>query len=262
MSPKPKTSVKPTHYPYTILSYEYLKNKELKIPSSNDVLEFLRIEALLRSKSLMELYEATFGSKPTKNDEAIVIEQGIIFGWGILKGEHHSLLLKAHPEFEDQITGQPYGRFGINDLQLSLLEQAPSGQGEVMNWIQDGMIDPNSPYLWLQIDSRSSPSPMCEKLKKMVRAKLNTYNLKQAALPKSSSTKTINLDPYTWIDYFRCYDLLHCDGKSYKEIAFEVYKDAPIQRKTDHVQKAVKRVSTLIQKAESNNWPPPSGFLK
>ena len=262
MSPRPKIASTPSPYPYKIPSIAYLKKKELKDSSSKNVLEFLRIEALLRSKDLIKLYRATFGAKPTKNGDAIVIEQGIIFGWGIRKGEHHVLLLKSYLELETQRTGQSQLKSGIHDLQIELLQESAAMHERVMEGIQERMSDSSSPFLWLEIDVRYTPTSICKKLKEMLKAKLDTYNahLKRGASPTHSSPKTTSLDPHTWIDYFQCYDIRHCEGKSksFGEIAIKVYGDSEKREVAEH---AYKRVCKLIEYAESNIWPPPSNFL-
>ena len=69
----------------------------------------------------------------------------------------------------------------------------------------------------------------------------------------------IKLDIHTWIDYFRCYDLRQCEGKTFGQIAAKVYGDST--KKYENAETAYKRVSKLIHYAESNNWPPPTNFL-
>ena len=63
----------------------------------------------------------------------------------------------------------------------------------------------------------------------------------------------------TWIDYFRCYDLRHCEAKTFGQIARKVYGDST--KFYEVAEKAFKRVSKLIHYAETKNWPPPPNFL-
>jgi len=261
MPQKPKTPVQPTGYPYPIAPIAYLKNKALKHPNTPAVLEFFRIEALLRSEKVIEKYKTLTAKKDMKESE--VAPQCGLPGDGAWYGVHHAYLLEKDPIMLANVGDQPNDQYGIHDLQVDLLEaHLLKGYGGSKWNLEYQMRQKDSPFLWVRLDSRHGPNTIWKKLEELLEKKRKQRSTESDTYPKAKPLQSPIQDIKAWIDYFRCYDLLHGDGKSYKEIAFEVYKDAPIQRKTDHVQKAVKRVSTLIQKAESNNWPPPSGFLK
>lgn len=256
MSKKPPNQIKRNSYPYHIPSIEHLKDKELKDPSSNDVWEFFRIEALLRSKGLIDLYQETFGPGAKKDYREIIKEYGILDRWEILKGSHHSLVLKFYRDVEEQVTGQPYLKWGIHDLQIDLLQESEANHQALMESLREQMKEKNSPFLWLEIDSRYPPTTILNKLKQMLKAKKEGYSPRLADSPPELLIKRLNL--ITWIDYFRCYDLRRCEQKTFGEIAMKVY-GAP--NKYEVAEHAYKRVIKLIEYAESNNWPPPPNFL-
>lgn len=256
MPPKPEPA-RPTHYPYQIRSIEYLKNKEIKDPSSNDVLEFYRIEALLRSKSLIDLHQETFGPGAKKDYREIIKNFGILDRWEILKGSHHSLVLKFYRDVEEQVTGQPYLKWGIHDLQIDLLQESEANHQALMESLREQIKEKNSPFLWLEIDSRYPPTTILNKLTQMLKAKKEGYSPRLADSPPELLMIKLNL--ITWIDYFRCYDLRRCEQKTFGQIAAKVYGDS--KRYYERAEKAYDRVVKLIRYAESNDWPPPSHFL-
>jgi len=261
MPRKPKTSAQPTGYPYRIKPIAYLKDKELKHPNTLGVIEFFKIEALLRSEWVMEKYRSLKAQKDMKEMD-VALQCGLP-GDGVWHGVHHVYLLKREPFMAAGFGEQPNDQFGIHDLQEDLVEGNPiKGFGGSMWKLEYQMRQKESPFLWVRLDSRHGPNTIWKRLKELLEKKHKQQSTEGDSYPQTSSLQSPIQDIKAWIDYFRCYDLLHCDGKSYKEIAFEVYKDAPIQRKTDHVQKAVNRVTKLIRYAESDQWPPPSGFLK
>jgi len=263
MPQKPKTPVQPTGYPYPIAPIAYLKDKVLKHPNTPAVLEFFRIEALLRSKKVIEKYKTLTAKKDMKESE--VARVCGLPGNGVWQGVHHAYLLENDPIMLANVGEQPNDQYGIHDLQddLFLVGNFPNVlSGSIMWELERQMRQKDSPFLWVRLDSRHGPNTIWKRLKKLLEKKQKPQSTESDSYPKALSLQSPIQDIKAWIDYFRCYDLRHCDGKSYKEIAFEVYKNAPIQRKTDHVQKAVDRVTTLIQYAESNNWPPHSGFLQ
>lgn len=247
-----ETSVEIIQYPYKIPSLEYLKNQELKDTSSADAWEFLRIEALLRSKSLRDLYVDTFGPEAKKNPMDILIEQGILDRWDILNGSHHVLVLQSHRSVEEQITGQPHLNWGIEDLQIALLQESEGNHQTLMEGLQEQMKDKNSPFLWLQIDTRYPINTVLEKLEKLIKAKQELHHT-----PINKRSKPYSVD--TWIDYFKCYDLRYCQGLPFGEIGEQVYGTKTKGREIP--TQACHRVQILIRHAESDDWPPPSGFL-
>jgi len=245
-------------------------------------LEFFRIEALLRSETIMNKYE----NDPTCEEECpLDFQYDVEFGWKILQGAHAILLLqddKPHAylaqgiwdlshwasEKEKEITqffedqkkqesplGDEWKRFGryvyLSNLLMGKLrkKENPEDRRE----------------LFLEIDLVNKPETIIKGLRPLIKKAhqdLIESRRRSGIYVNSRKKSPPTLQVKTWLDYFRCYDLRQCTEKSFSVIAKEVYNDTPIQRKTDQVQKAVKRVTTLIQNAESNNWPPSSGFLK
>ena len=263
MPRKPKTSAQPTGYPYRIKPIAYLKDKELKHPNTPGVIEFFKIEALLRSEWVMEKYRSLKAQKDMKEMD-VALQCGLP-GDGVWHGVHHVYLLKREPFMAAGFGEQPNDQFGIHDLKLHLFNANPTGVGfggSIMWNLEYQMRQKDSPYLWLRLDSRHGPNTIWKRLKELLEKKHKQQSTEGDSYPKPLPPQSPIQEIKAWIDYFRCYDLHHCERKSFQDIADDVYKDAPILRKANLAQKAVTRVTTLIQYAESNTWPPPSGFLK
>jgi len=258
MTSNPKTSVKSQAYPYKIPSIVYLKDEELKDPSSKDVLEFFGIEARLRSKKAMDDYQADLRSCGTKDKEAIWEEEWFYHKWNELLRSHHYLLLRSATENETVRDGHPYSPYGIHNLQITYLQDG--GLAEEIMWaFEKSLSNENSPYLWLRIDSRYPHTTICKTLKEILKDKKQEY-LDHTGKQETKPKKTLTLDPFTWIDYFQCYDLRHCEGKTFGKIAGIVYGDST-SKSYERAESACKRVSKLIRRIESQKWPPPPNFL-
>lgn len=261
MARKPKPAVTPPPYPYKIPSIEYLKGKDLISSSERGVWHFFYIEGLLRSEGFLNLYKATLGQDAEEASEQFKLETG----WDVedmLRGVHHVYLLRSDGHSDHETSGSLPSP-GVHDLQSHLLnygDEIELREAE-MDWINKEMLDSHSPYLWLRIDSRFPPTPIVNELKMMLQVKSKEYDedLKKSIPEGPPYGKYATFDPFTWIDYLRCYDLRHCEAKIYGQIAMKVYGDS--KKYYEVAEHGYKRVCKLIQSVESDDFPPPSNFL-
>lgn len=261
MSSKPKTPLTPSRYPYQIAPVEYLKGKDLISSSEGAVWHFLFIEVLLRTERFLKLYKATLGQDATEASEQIKLQTGY-YVEEMLRGVHHVYLLRSDEDSDDG-SSRPLYDCGVYDLQSSLLRygDAIEHRQAEMDWINKEMLDPHSPFLWWRIDSRFPPSPIVNQLRMMLQAKSKEYDedLKKSIPEDPPYAKYATFEPSTWIDYLRCYDLRHCEAKSFGQIAMKVYGDS--KKYYEGAEQAYKRMCKLIKHVESNDGPPPSNFL-
>jgi len=258
-----KPTVKAQPYPYEIPSIEYLKERDPKIIHPWLVQEFIRIEALLRSSKVMKLYTQTFAStkKGDLTTDTLYRDYSVIQGWEVLEGQHHPFRNeKTAPSHVEK--NQPYSHVGITDLKAKIRLSKTKPEEYDLFWceLQDEVLSGDYTNLVLEIDV-SYPIPnIIRALRKLI------------AEQKAQAKKTpdvwghfihfihfIKLNFQTWIDYFRCYDLRRCEGKTFGQIAGKVYGDAT--KKYENAETAYKRVSKLIHYTETNTWPPPANFL-
>jgi hypothetical protein len=130
---KSKVSRKSIAYPYSISEVICPPDHVIKKIDPWQALEFFRIEALLRSPAVHQLYrEAQRHGKTTssgvkKDDFFLFSLYGI--SWGILKGEHHLLLRPDPAPFRHPWVPLPANqpealtRAGITDVGASVKER-------------------------------------------------------------------------------------------------------------------------------------------
>lgn len=250
-------SVKPPPYPYEIPPIEYLKARNPKKLIPWMVQEFIRIEALLRSPKVMKLYTQTFGNtkKGDQTTDTLYRHYRVIQGWKVLKGHHHQLLCEKGPPSKGE-KDQPYSNMGITDLKTKL--RLSEEEGDVFWWeLQEEILSGDHTNVVLEIDISHPIPDIIRALRKMI-AEQKTQ-VKKIPDVWGHFINIINLDKNTWIDYFHCYDLRQCEGKTFGQIAGKVYGDAT--KKYENAETAYKRVNKLIHYAQTHAWPPPSNFL-
>lgn len=250
-----------------------------------DIQEFFRIEALLRSPNVMALYKtidpAAINSWTEDSlDVAYMIH--VSTRWRVLWGGHHWLVGRG-AGIVGELTGiVGEGGGGITNLKKEFeFNRANSGTGPKERWLKyfgDALRADNPTFLYLQINAKDPKQKLLMTIAKMIDQQKKEIKKMPVASEWFRSqhkenlkpgdrryyqwrkTKTvIKFDIQTWIDYFRCYDLRQCKGKTFGQIAGTVYGDS--KTKYDAAEKAVKRVRILIWYAETNNWPPPSNYL-
>jgi len=282
--PKPAKRPKPVKaqpYPYVIPSIEYLKEWDLKHLKPWDVQEFFRVEALLRSPKVAKLYKETYTPpKPKENrhlrTDSLFINYQVWPGWSVLKGKAHHYRFDVN-RLSEYAKFQPYHASGIYDLKVIpgvdyLNQDWPAGKmRNVALFLGDQILSEDPKLIHLTIDATYPTQKILSTLRKIIglqKEKIkNTPDaspwfqhryLKSGRLQFTKPKHVLKLDAKTWIDYFLCYDLRHCGAKTFGQIARKVYGDA---KKYEVAEHAYKRVCTLIQYAETKNWPPPPNFL-
>lgn len=232
-------------YPYDIPSIECPPEKILKKLNGWNVLEFLRIEALLRSPTVQTAFrKGYFNFRRELSDNFRVLP------WKVLEGEHHCLIQKTHL--------WPDG--GVIDVSALRKNLSAAAVIDAMSLHYD-----NPRFLHLQIDLTVPHKTLILALRLKLRDK------KQELIPDhmmrsaqheidritrrdpSQRTPTYKLE--VWIRYFNCYDLRETKGLSFGKIGLKVYKDSG-QKAYDRAESACQRVSQLIRFAETKQWPP------
>ncbi len=129
MSTKKKNSHgKP--YPYKIPPVPYPSEEAVKqLDPWDDILEFFRIEALLRSKKVHLLFKRKRRGQPGHD---INLFQKFGFTWKVLKGEHH---YRLKPIKQRPLSWRPRER--VHDLISRHMQSNP----EAKEWIKSGILD-------------------------------------------------------------------------------------------------------------------------
>ncbi|MCH8041692.1 MAG: hypothetical protein IH977_15315 [Nitrospinae bacterium] len=274
---KPKTSTTlPKPYPYEILPVpaELLEASSLKNLDPWRILEFLRIEALLRSETVMNQYS----------------EPGLQFGhWlretyhvgvptFVLGGSHHIYLLSSSKQ-----SGRKAWEIGEGIIDLANLAQSPNGSSV----IQEVLQIKNPRYLHVRLDTARPPTTLWNSLKpilkeqfeqvKATHGKPRTVEIEYA---EEGNKKVARFQQYpwygdprkaprinlrSWVNYLHCYDLRTGQGLSFGEVARQVYGTGHSNQRSrnrDRAEKAVNRVKKLIDCAEQKNWPPPPAVFQ
>ena len=229
-------------YPYPLPSLSSLEINTLKNVTPWAIGEILRIEALLRSKTVMELYRRE--GSTLESSVKLMLKYRV--NWNVLEGSHYCYL-DAPSSVETAAPG--IWVLSLNNLMWlagalsKLAEKERSDLQELLlNWLR-------SETLWLCIDNSLPPDIVIKNLRPIL-----TQGTK--ATTRMSSWEPTQADLLAWIDRFRCYDLRVSDGCSYEGIGHMVYASASEAGGPDQAKKAMMAVGRLIDAAEQNAWPP------
>ncbi|MDR4470335.1 MAG: hypothetical protein MRJ68_18895 [Nitrospira sp.] len=292
--PPRKTSVSkpsnPTPYPYTIPQVICPDAATVKKLDPWFVLEFFRIEALLRSKTVMNLHRTTFHSWNIKdnNTDTFMAAYKVVGGWRALDREHQTFFLhQNHPELrqmeeeaaEDEAWYQSGIAPGILNLREVIRHQYEHFQWNILGPLRkpkDHGLERPPRALWVALDPARSPSALLKGLRPFLEQAHKPYKRAQGGLAdpflEVSWGWPTHWEPYrhprkpppiygfkgikTWLDYFRCYDLRVTQALSFGQIAQRVYgKNTP--QTYERAEQGCKRVRQLIKYAEQKQWPPP-----
>lgn len=276
-------------YPYSIPEVKCPDADVLKALHSAQILEFFRIEALLRSSSVQHLYHECKMTSGRMAERPLFTRYGIC--WDVLDGAHHQLLTPdpmfiKPPWFPPLPTSQPelLARAGVIDIGAS----AKEGHAHAWSYL---MQDSNPRFLFLAIDTMTKAETIITALRPILQERnaqteqappIDTVFVRDGMISDDSDddvspsfTQPHNAfknspirDVKNWLDYFTCYDLQHCEGLLYGEIAKRVYERGQTlnldkaervrlrERNRDRAEKAVLRTDHLIKQAENNIWPP------
>ncbi len=272
----------PRPYPYKIPPPPKPDPRTLKQLDRREVIEFVRIEALLRSPVVWALYRQAlrrtqrrrYSAPPVRNVElwtflymgnmenrlklrgkADAEIRGLLWnsslrkrftvedGWAVLLGSHHRYLRPRLSPFH----------ISHAIVDLARLHRTP-GLYFDLKYLEEH----SSRYLYLMINyaaiSRADLAALDHELRERQKAESPDTGRRKAPPIK---------DVRAWLNYFRCYDLRRCEGASFGEIGQRVY-DAPEGRSGQAVKKrqtatreakrAFKKVNDLIPCAEKGPW--------
>jgi len=288
---------KVTSYPYKIPPLPTFFLQTLTHCGSWEALEFFRIEALLRSKKVMEVYRRTYKKYIKTNrttdklfastTDKLFTDFAVHDGWKVLNGSHHKLIcIEPIEQFSrHHLFFTP--DCGISDLRWAIVERSkPNRESNdlLVRWLK-GVDDCflAERHLTLRIDTAYPPDRILKALKIELERRHKTE--KNVSIgkpevkiigPKNAGMKSkkhgfqiwvsgcyhpTKKSPIrkiqTWLAYFTCYDLRHCQNLTFGDIAKKVYPPGG-SKSRDRAEIAFRRVTKLIKAAEQNKWPPPT----
>lgn len=155
-------------YPYDIPEVKCPSEGILKALHPAQVLEFFRIEALLRSASVHRLYSQCKTSSGRMMERPLFSRYG--FTWDAIDGAHHVLLwnpdpmFMAPPWFPPIPVGQSdkLSRAGVIDVGASVRE------GHALSW-STLMQDTGPRFLYLAIDNMTPPGTIIDALRPILK---------------------------------------------------------------------------------------------
>lgn len=236
------TPVIAREYPYEIPGAQVDK-AILKKVDPWSALEFLRVEALLRSEEVQRLYR--------KNATGRLLYKRYRIIWDMLNGFHHHLLSPA--TMEDK---------GIADMDK--WKELSTGARRLLNPIRD---DP-ARFIHLQLDCAVPPATLVKTLMPLLteRHRHITVGFTAYGLARRHPKKRPPiLDVAAWLNYLKCYDLRQCAGLTFGQIAEQVFgatvgrgEASRRKRRTryDQAERGYKAIKRLIKAAVENRWPP------
>ena len=232
----------PKPYPYTIPHATCPNPATMKKLDAWHVQEFFRIELLLRSRIVMEMYQPEDTALDSPGSLTLMLRYG--FGWYVLQGApYHCLKPHTGP------LGAIPGLSCFSPDQLTLLLQ-------VLQNLSTTLSDTERQFMIEQFRTRFFCAFIDPNLPPalVMKALLPVFNQRHQA-ESSLPHQLYKFDIQTWLNYLACYDLRVAQGLTYGEIAECVYqKKGPHPR--DQAEKAVARVTKFIEAAEHHAWPP------
>jgi hypothetical protein len=234
---------KPNSYPYAIPPATYPDPATIRTLDPWHVQEFIRIELLLRSRTVMSMYHPEETALQSPSNLTLMLRYG--FGWYVLQGApYHSL--KPHTGPLGAIPGLSTFSSEEFTLLLQILQNLSTTLSDTerhvmgehfRTWFFCAFIDPNLP-----------PALVTKALLPVLKQR---HHARQSLRPRQPYKFHIT----TWLDYLACYDLRVANGLTYGEITQRVYQKKGA-RSRDQAEKAVTRVNAFIELAEHHRWPP------
>ena len=237
----PSMTIKKIVYPYPILPVSCPNSEVLPQLDVWAVQEFFRIECLLRSEAVMNLYR-TEGVTP-QSQVLVLWEFG--FPWSVFQGSHH-IYLSLCPGQTLPIPGVTI--FNFTELYeafrviLQFLTTQPDEQK------QQALQKFESRFIALVCDPALPPARIKDALHPLLEKRYSSSGKPPVCKPK-------RFDVEIWLKYLACYDLRWVEGKTYGVIAQQVYGETG-RKPRDRAETAVDRVTQMIQAAEHHQWPP------
>lgn len=234
--------IRPKPYPYGIPAVQRPDAATLKKLDPWHVQEFFRVELLLRSESVMSLFESEGITKASY--PKLVLQHW--FGWEVLLGPpFHSLL--PQPGRFGAIPGLAYLSFD------SIAEFLKLARESSMEWSDSQILEMlrnvRDRFVGFLIDPAVPPKTALNAIRSVV----EHHHRPSRTTHVKWRLHRFKID--TWIDYLACYDLRITEGLPYGQITQRVYgKKGPKAR--EQAETAVKRVRHYIEAAERHEWPP------
>ena len=237
------TGSKPNPYPYTIPPATYPDPATIKKLDPWHVQEFFRIELLLRSRTVMAMYQPGETALQSPGNLTLMLRYG--FGWYVLHGApYHSL--KPHTGPLGAIPGLSTFSPEEFTLLLQMLQNLSTTLSDTERQFMHEQF--RTRFFCAFIDPNLPPDLVMKALLPVLNQR---YQQGQSSLP----TQPYKFNITTWLDYLTCYDLRVAEGLTYGDIAERVYqKKGPHPR--DQAEKAVTRVTKFLEAAEHHAWPP------
>jgi hypothetical protein len=233
----------PKPYPYTIPPATYPDLATIETLDPWHVQEYFRIELLLRSRTVMEMYRPDETALQSPGNLRLMLRYG--FGWYVLQGApYHCLKPQTGP------IGAIPGLATFSPEEFTLLLQ-------VLQNLSATLSETERQFMYEQFRTRFfcafiDPNLPPDLIMKALLPRLNQRHQKgQSSLP----TQPYKFNIATWLDYLACYDLRVANGLTYGKIAERIYQKKG-SRPRDQAEKAVARVKEFLAAAEHHTWPP------
>lgn len=279
-----------TPYLYRIPPAPQLDSETLRGLDLWNALEFFRIEALLRSESVQNLYQLVSQhnhSKPCPADRlkrwkllcrhvfkrkgetrAKVLSlladptlRDYLFiddGWLVLWGAHHRYL-RPDPWLKHSVRHRAEISDGILDLSI-LAQEGKLDEKALLRYLRQEQ----QMYFFPRITCAITPEANVKALRRVLqqRHQALTINIGKPNIDPETGEHTFPWHPrknppikdyLAWAKYFLCYDLRK-SGLKHEEVSIRIYRNDI--NAFDKTRLAIKRVENLIRAAEQNDWPP------
>jgi hypothetical protein len=248
-------------YPYTILPIQCPPPEIANKLDRLQVLEFFRIEALLRSSKVHAWYGKCYIERDDDSDseDFLFTHHQVMGGWKVLDGAHHYLLKEPRAKPAVWELGA-----GIIDIAAYYYSRSRNYELLIKHLTEEPRFDR---YLWLRLDTAYPPSAILRQLETHVR------RLHETARHKDEDTGRLDIPSFfkfrprdksgmyghkgisTWLQYLKCYDLRITMGLTYGQVAAHVYGRSG-RSVYARAKKAVDRIRKVIHAAEKQYWPP------
>jgi len=243
---KKTQAVQPQPYPYTIPPVPSLNAQDFAKLDPWYVTEFFRIEALLRSKRGMHLYQQDRASIQRRlaflgkqwSDSRVIIDPrtdtllgkfGVMFGWLVLDEAHHELLCPQTTEILGTTSSRSCKDLckGVVYVDHFCLSSAREKAKEIQRAIDEVVYeiktvlsrDRGRRFALLLLDSAFPPATILHQAKAILSKRHDS--IKKQRWEGSHPFYPLHCAPnkrplikgfksfQTWCDYIRCYDLRH-----------------------------------------------------
>lgn len=236
-------------YPFIIPEVHCPPPETLEKLAPWGILEFFRVEALLRSKKIHQIYRRR--KREAVDFKIMGPKYGFDFDEVLDEARHHNLIGYLNV-VEDPLSP-------ILDITSDIKKKKDLKDAYTLKlWI-------SPQYKYFRLDCRNPPETIIKRLKPL----LKKAHQDSLALPLKRDVgggQGLAYHPYKkppihngnlslWLQYLNCYDLRECEALSFGIIAKRIF-DQSGTRAYKRVQRIHGRVTELIVAAEQNIWPP------